>query len=88
MLLWSIPKTGADLPQSRLTVMTPSQATNQAFTKSAIDIYFIQEKRYGSDEVQGNPGANQGTLQEGCQRGVFDTEGERLGERAHRELQG
>jgi hypothetical protein len=48
VLLWSIPKAGADLPQSPTTAIT--QATSQALTKSAVDIYFIQEKRYGSDE--------------------------------------
>jgi hypothetical protein len=61
ILLLSIPKTGADLPQSRPTAITPSQATSQALTKSAVDLYFTQEKRYGSDEVQGNPGADLST---------------------------
>jgi hypothetical protein len=38
VLLWSIPKTGVDLPQIHPTVVTLSQATGQALTKSAIDI--------------------------------------------------
>jgi hypothetical protein len=48
VLLWSIPKTGIDLPQSRLAVVTLSQATSQALKKSAINIP-IQEKSHGSN---------------------------------------
>ena len=39
VLLWSIPKTDIDLPQSRLAVVTLSQATSQALRNSAINIH-------------------------------------------------
>lgn len=48
VLLWSMPKAGIDHPQSPTTAIT--QATSQARTKSAVDIYFILEKSYGSNE--------------------------------------
>jgi len=63
-MLWSIPKTGVDFQQSRPAVITKSQATSQALTSSAVDIYSIQEKSHGSDKVQSNPGADQGALRQ------------------------
>jgi len=43
VLLWSTPKTGIDLPQLRLAVVTLSQATSQALRNSAINIHSGEE---------------------------------------------
>jgi hypothetical protein len=42
-MLWSIPKTGDDLPQSRPAAMILSQETGQAFTRNAIAATFEGE---------------------------------------------
>ena len=70
LMLWSIPKTGGDLPPSRPTAIILSQETGQAFTRSAIDIDSVQEKSHGSKKVQSNRGADQGALRQRCQGGV------------------
>ena len=62
LMLWSIPKTGGDLPPSRPAAMILSQETGQAFTRSAINIDSIQQKSHGSKKVQSNPGADQGAM--------------------------
>jgi hypothetical protein len=54
VLLWSIPKTGADFPQSDSAAIILSQPVSQALMQSAVEFYFIQETSNGSDEVQGN----------------------------------
>ena len=54
ILLWSIPKTGVDLPQSCPAVITPSQKTGQTLMKTAAESS-VQEKSYGIDEIQGYP---------------------------------
>jgi hypothetical protein len=38
VMLWSIPKTGVDLPQSDPAVITLSQETSPAFTRSAANL--------------------------------------------------
>jgi hypothetical protein len=74
VMLWSIPKTGVDLPQSHPAVISLSLETSPAFTRSAVDIHSIQEKSHGSDKVQSNPGADQGALRQACQGGASDPE--------------
>jgi hypothetical protein len=48
VLLWWIPKTGIDLPQSRLAVVTLS-ASNQSGAQEERDQHSIQEKSHGSN---------------------------------------